>query len=195
MSRLARLCCRALGERGFSIGIEDVTPSLDLSNSVSDMCGTGYVECDQYIQDFKENKLRLLPGCSAEESLEAEVSRVLNKLREKAGKLCLAGLMRYNAPMAMTNCGSKGSENNIAQMIACVGNQMVNGARIPDGFESRSLPHFERFSKTPQAKGFVRNSFYTGLEPTEFFFHAMAGREGLVDTAVKTANTGYMQRR
>eukprot|EP01134_Creolimax_fragrantissima_P007036 CFRG7036T1 len=195
MSRLARLCARVLGLTGFSIGIEDVTPSHALSTAVSNMCDNGSMECDKFISDFEENKLKLLPGCSPEESLEAEVSRVLNLLREKAGKLCLAGLMRYNAPMAMTNCGSKGSENNIAQMIACVGNQMVNGARIPDGFESRSLPHFERFSKTPQAKGFVRNSFYTGLEPTEFFFHAMAGREGLVDTAVKTANTGYMQRR
>lgn len=50
-------------------------------------------------------------------------------------------------------------------------------------------------AKTPEAKGFVENSFYSGLTPTEFFFHTMGGREGLVDTAVKTAETGYMQRR
>ena len=72
---------------------------------------------------------------------------------------------------------------------------LILGKRTPNGFEDRSLPHFERHSKLPAAKGFVENSFYSGLTPTEFFFHTMGGREGLVDTAVKTAETGYMQRR
>lgn len=80
-------------------------------------------------------------------------------------------------------------------MIACVGQQAISGKRVPNGFENRSLPHFERHSRSPAAKGFVGNSFYSGLTPTEFFFHTMGGREGLVDTAVKTAETGYMQRR
>lgn len=97
-------------------------------------------------------------------------------------------------------------------MIACVGQQAIGGKRVPDGFENRALPHFPHFCKQnkfdnyfssfeylparePAAKGFVANSFFTGLTPTEFFFHTMAGREGLVDTAVKTAETGYMQRR
>lgn len=76
-----------------------------------------------------------------------------------------------------------------------MGQQAISGKRVPDGFEDRALPHFEKFSKTPAAKGFVQNSFYSGLTPPEFFFHTMGGREGLVDTAVKTAETGYMQRR
>ena len=80
-------------------------------------------------------------------------------------------------------------------MIACVGQQVISGSRIPNGFEDRSLPHFERKSKDPKSRGFVKNSFFSGLTPTEFFFHTMGGREGLVDTAVKTASTGYMQRR
>ena len=84
---------------------------------------------------------------------------------------------------------------NISQMIACVGQQAISGKRVPNGFEDRSLPHFARHSKEPAAKGFVENSFYSGLTPTEFYFHTMGGREGLVDTAVKTAETGYMQRR
>lgn len=80
-------------------------------------------------------------------------------------------------------------------MVACVGQQAMGGKRIPDGFQDRSLPHFPKNSKQPPSKGFVRNSFFTGLTPTEFIFHAMTGREGLVDTAVKTAETGYMSRR
>ena len=80
-------------------------------------------------------------------------------------------------------------------MVACLGQQVVSGSRIPNGFTDRSLPHFPVGAKTPAAKGFVENSFYTGLTATEFFFHTMGGREGLVDTAVKTADTGYLQRR
>lgn len=95
----------------------------------------------------------------------------------------------------MAISGSKGSNINLCQMIACVGQQVVNGERMPNGFGDRSLPHFEPNSKYPAAKGFVSNSFYSGLTATEFFFHTMGGREGLVDTAVKTAETGYMQRR
>lgn len=88
-----------------------------------------------------------------------------------------------------------GSVINVSQMVACVGQQMISGRRVPDGFQDRSLPHFPKKSREPPSKGFVRNSFYTGLSPTEFLFHAISGREGLVDTAVKTAETGYMQRR
>jgi DNA-directed RNA polymerase III subunit RPC1 len=80
-------------------------------------------------------------------------------------------------------------------MVALVGQQIIAGKRVPNGFQDRSLPHFAKKSKDAPSKGFVRNSFFSGLLPTEFIFHAISGREGLVDTAVKTAETGYMQRR
>ena len=83
---------------------------------------------------------------------------------------------------------------NVSQMVACVGQQIIAGKRVPDGFQDRSLPHFPKKSREPPSKGFVRNSFYIGLTPTEFLFH-ISSREGLVDTAVKTGETGYMQRR
>lgn len=92
-----------------------------------------------------------------------------------------------NTPRIMAECGSKGSPLNISQMMACVGQQAVGGNRIQDGFVNRTLPHFQYYSLTPPAKGFVANSFYSGLTATEFIFHTMGGREGLVDTAVKTA--------
>jgi DNA-directed RNA polymerase III subunit RPC1 len=100
-----------------------------------------------------------------------------------------------NSPLIMAICGSKGSAVNICQMVSCVGQQVVSGHRIQDGFLNRTLPHFPLFAKDAAAKGFVANSFYTGLNGPEFFFHTICGREGLIDTAVKTANTGYMQRR
>jgi DNA-directed RNA polymerase III subunit RPC1 len=109
--------------------------------------------------------------------------------------MCKSELHWLNAPLMMAVCGSKGSDINISQMVACVGQQTVSGGRAPDGFVQRALPHFPRLSLEPKAKGFVSNSFFSGLTATEFFFHTMGGREGLVDTAVKTAETGYMQRR
>ncbi len=88
-----------------------------------------------------------------------------------------------------------GSKINVAQMVACVGQQIIAGSRVRDGFQDRTLPHFPKKNREPRSRGFVRNSFFSGLTPTEFLFHAISGREGLVDTAVKTAETGYMQRR
>ena len=95
----------------------------------------------------------------------------------------------------MVNAGSKGSDLNIAQMISCLGQQNVDGKRIPYGFENRTLPHFNKYDDSPTARGFVESSFISGLSPTELFFHAMGGRVGLIDTAVKTSQTGYIQRR
>lgn len=195
MSRLARLAPVYLSNRGFSIGIGDVTPGQGLLKAKQDLLDDGYKKCDEYIEALETGKLQQQPGCTAEETLEALILRELSVIRDRAGSACLRELDKSNSPLIMALCGSKGSFINISQMIACVGQQAISGSRVPDGFENRSLPHFEKHSKLPAAKGFVADSFYSGLTPTEFFFHTMAGREGLVDTAVKTAETGYMQRR
>ncbi|XP_056432914.1 DNA-directed RNA polymerase III subunit RPC1 isoform X1 [Gadus chalcogrammus] len=195
MSRLARITPTYLSNRGFSIGIGDVTPGQGLLKAKQDLLDGGYRKCDEYIEALKTGKLQQQPGCTAEETLEALILKELSVIRDHAGSACLRELDKSNSPLIMALCGSKGSFINISQMIACVGQQAISGSRVPDGFENRSLPHFEKHSKLPAAKGFVADSFYSGLTPTEFFFHTMAGREGLVDTAVKTAETGYMQRR
>ncbi|KAF8382261.1 rpc-1 [Pristionchus pacificus] len=195
MWRLARMAPVYLSNRGFSIGIGDVRPGVQLLKEKTDLVVEGYAKCDEFISDVKSGKLKAQPGCSDEDTLESMILRELSVIRDLAGQVCLKNLSRRNTPLTMAVCGSKGSFINISQMIACVGQQAISGHRPPDGFEGRSLPHFARGEKTPAAKGFVENSFYTGLTPTEFFFHTMGGREGLVDTAVKTAETGYMQRR
>lgn len=198
MNRLARFAALWLASYGFSIGVDDVTPSAALARRKDKLVDEGYLRCDGYIDEFKNGKLALRPGCSPAETLEAVVSAELSRLREEGGKACIAELdPRTNAALAMALSGSKGSNINISQMVSCVGQQTVGGARAPDGFIGRALPHFEPGMKArePAAKGFVRNSFFSGMTCTEFFFHTMGGREGLVDTAVKTAETGYMQRR
>lgn len=195
MSRLAKVCARWLGEQGFSIGIADVQPSTHLEEKKAALVNAGYAQCAEIIDQFRSGQLTPLPGCTLDQTLESVLNGELSQVRNRAGELCKQELSRHNAPLIMTLCGSKGSEINISQMVAIVGQQTVSGGRICDGFHMRTLPHFSFGARDPAAKGFVQNSFYSGLTPTEFFFHTMAGREGLIDTAVKTAETGYMQRR
>eukprot|EP00656_Telonema_subtile_P049966 TRINITY_DN6345_c0_g1_i4.p1 TRINITY_DN6345_c0_g1~~TRINITY_DN6345_c0_g1_i4.p1 ORF type:complete len:1476 (-),score=436.33 TRINITY_DN6345_c0_g1_i4:120-4547(-) len=195
MLRVSKLSARFMGQQGFSIGINDVTASSNLVTEKAKMIDTGFGEVTTLIESYEAGELESLPGMNLEKSLESKIQGVLSNIRNLAGKLCIKELPLNNAPRIMERAGSKGSEINIAQMVTCVGQQVVSGSRIPHGFVNRTLPHFAMFERTPEAKGFVQNSFYSGLKPTEFFFHTMGGREGLVDTAVKTAETGYMQRR
>lgn len=129
------------------------------------------------------------------ESFESLVNMELNRARDNAGKSAEKSLKEHNNVKQMVISGSKGSFLNISQMTACVGQQNVEGKRIPFGFKDRTLPHFTKDDHSPESRGFVENSYLRGLTPQEFFFHAMGGREGLIDTAVKTAETGYIQRR
>lgn len=195
MWRLGRVTSSFLMNRGFSLGIDDVTPTAMLKEKKEQLLEEGYRVVEEYIKSEEEGKLEPQPGNTSEETLELMILRELSNIREAAGKKCQEELGGKNAPLIMAMCGSKGSLINVSQMVACVGQQALRGARVPDGYGDRSLPHFDHREKTPLAKGFVENSFYSGLTATEFFFHTMAGREGLLDTAVKTAETGYMQRR
>lgn len=195
MNRLAKLCARTLTLRGFSIGVGDVYPSKDLTEHKAKLVADAYALCDDLIAQFKSGRLEKAPGCNLEETLENKISGILSKVRSQAGDYCVGHLSRNNSPLIMAKSGSKGSDINVAQMVALVGQQIIGGKRVADGFQDRTLFHFHKNARQPPSKGFVRNSFYTGLVPTEFLFHAISGREGLVDTAVKTAETGYMSRR
>ncbi|ETW54564.1 DNA-directed RNA polymerase III subunit RPC1 [Plasmodium falciparum Palo Alto/Uganda] len=195
MNRLSKLTSRYFSNKGMTIGIDDVRPSQTLTEKKKDLLLKGYEKVNNEIILYNEKKMQIQPGCTLEETLEIKVKSILDDLRNDAGKTCNQYLHYLNKPLIMFNSGAKGALINIAQMIACVGQQNVAGQRIQNGFINRTLPHFHFHCKDSESRGFVQNSFYTGLSPTEFFFHTMSGREGLVDTAVKTAETGYMQRR
>lgn len=195
MSRMAKLSSRWTMERGITFGISDVTPSQELISAKSAIISNGTEECNIQVELWKHGKLQLKPGCDAEQTLESVSNGKLSQIRDKLGEILKNSLNVFNYPYVMAISGSKGSNINLSQMIACVGQQTVSGHRIPDGFWGRTLPHFSLGDRTPAAKGFVSNSFYSGMTPSEFYFHTMGGREGLIDTAVKTAETGYMQRR
>ncbi|CEH14257.1 beta and beta-prime subunits of dna dependent rna-polymerase [Ceraceosorus bombacis] len=180
---------------GFSIGIGDTVADDNTAKKITDEIMNAKAKVAHLIDDAKNDKLRTKPGMTLRESFEAEVNSILNKARDTAGTEAERDLPDWNNVKQMVIAGSKGSFINISQMSACVGQQSVEGKRIPFGFRHRSLPHFTKDDFSPESRGFVENSYMRGLTPQEFFFHAMAGREGLIDTAVKTAETGYIQRR
>ena len=195
MNRLAKLAARWLTNQGFSIGVSDVYPGEKLVDLKRQLVEKAYADCDDVIARFRDGHLDKAPGCDEEQTMENIISGILSKVRQQAGDHCIAELSRSNAPLMMATSGSKGSNINVSQMVAVVGQQIIEGKRVEDGFQDRSLPHFPKNARQPPSKGFVRNSFFSGLTPSEFFFHAISGRVGLVDTAVKTAETGYMSRR
>jgi DNA-directed RNA polymerase II subunit RPB1 len=180
---------------GFSIGIGDTVPDAVTVQKIEDEVTSRKNEVAKITKIAEEEKLEALPGMNVRETFESKVQAELNGARDKAGTATEQSLKDLNNAIQMARAGSKGSTINIAQMTAIVGQQAVEGKRIPFGFNYRSLPHFAKDDYSPPSRGFVENSYLRGLTPTEFFFHAMAGREGLIDTAVKTAETGYIQRR
>ncbi|CAZ85129.1 unnamed protein product [Tuber melanosporum] len=180
---------------GFSIGIGDTIPDKLTIEKIAATVKEKKDEVNAVTDKAQRNELEPLPGMNIRDTFENLVQKSLNSARDKAGSDTEKSLKDSNNAIQMARSGSKGSNINISQMTAVVGQQSVEGKRIPFGFKYRTLPHFTKDDYSPESRGFVENSYLRGLTPQEFFFHAMAGREGLIDTAVKTAETGYIQRR
>ncbi|KAK2656914.1 hypothetical protein Ddye_009966 [Dipteronia dyeriana] len=182
-------------QNAFSIGIGDTIADAATMEKINETISVAKNEVKNLIRKAQEKSLEPEPGRTMMDSFENKVNQVLNKARDDAGSSAQKSLSESNNLKAMVTAGSKGSFINISQMTACVGQQNVEGKRIPYGFIDRTLPHFTKDDYGPESRGFVENSYLRGLTPQEFFFHAMGGREGLIDTAVKTSETGYIQRR
>ncbi|KAF2839315.1 DNA-directed RNA polymerase II subunit [Patellaria atrata CBS 101060] len=180
---------------GFSIGIGDTVPDKKSAAEIKKAIEEQKEEVERITLDATQSRLQASPGMNLRDTFENKVSKALNTARDNAGNRTENGLKDINNAVQMARSGSKGTPINISQMTATVGQQAVEGKRIPFGFKYRTLPHFTKDDYSPESRGFVENSYLRGLTPHEFFFHAMAGREGLIDTAVKTAETGYIQRR
>lgn len=179
----------------FSVGIADTIAEPNSLIEIRKTLAAAKIKITKLITRAREGKIPCQPGKNMMESFEFKVNTKLNSARDKAGELAAKSLSVRNNVRAMVNAGSKGSEINICQIMACVGQQNVEGKRIPFCFSKRTTPHFCKDDYGAESRGFVENSYIAGLTPQEFFFHAMGGREGLSDTAVKTSETGYIQRR
>eukprot|EP00917_Polyrhabdina_sp_WS-2016_P023350 GHVP01050621.1.p1 GENE.GHVP01050621.1~~GHVP01050621.1.p1 ORF type:complete len:1762 (+),score=250.74 GHVP01050621.1:27-5312(+) len=184
-----------LQTRGFTVGCIDIFPHPSTVDKIKNALIEASDKVHDLISQTRKGELETQPGKSLFESFESRVNQLLNQARENAGKVAAEALDETNNIIAMVRSGSKGTMINISQIMACVGQQNVEGKRIPFGFRDRSLPMFLKHDYGPESRGFVFNSYLSGLKPHELFFHAMGGREGIIDTACKTSETGYIQRR
>jgi len=179
----------------YSVGISDLIANRATNEQITQSITSKKKEVKNLIDQTYLGIFENVTGNTNEDEFEFQVTNILNKATNDSGKIGLKSLDKDNRFVTMVKAGSKGSDLNISQMIACLGQQLIDGKRIPYGFENRTLPHFTKYDDSPGARGFVENSFISGLTPEELFFHAMGGRVGLIDTAVKTSSTGYIQRR
>jgi len=170
----------------FSVGISDLIANKKTQESIVQVVNAQKLEVQSIIQKVHLGIFKNETANSNSVEFEKSINNILNKATEQSGKIGRESLSRDNRFLIIVESGSKGSLVNISQMIACVGQQNVDGKRVPYGFDSRTLPHFTKFDDSEKARGFVENSYISGLTAPELFFHAMGGRIGLIDTAVKS---------
>ena len=195
INEIASLAMRAIMHFGFSIGIDDESIPPAAEEQVDEAINSAYERVQDLIETYEAGELESLPGRGVDETLEMKIMQTLGKARDSAGEIADQHFGDDNPAVVMARSGARGSMLNLTQMAGSVGQQAVRGERINRGYEDRTLAHYQQDDLSADAHGFVENSYRSGLNPQEFFFHAMGGREGLVDTAVRTSKSGYLQRR
>jgi DNA-directed RNA polymerase subunit A' len=195
INEVATLAMRSIMHFGFSIGIDDESIEPEAEEQIDEAIGQAYERVEKLIDTYRAGELESLPGRTVDETLEMKIMQALGKARDSAGDIAEDHFSEDNPAVVMAQSGARGSMLNLTQMAGCVGQQAVRGERINRGYEDRTLSHYKPNDLSADAHGFVENSYRNGLTPREFFFHAMGGREGLVDTAVRTSKSGYLQRR
>ncbi len=180
---------------GFSYGYSDLELPEKIKDSISNGIQESYDRVYDLISQAKKGVLHLTRGLSTEEALEVYIVNELAKARDVAGSTADKSFDQTNSGRIMATTGARGSSLNLGQMAGALGQQSIRGKRIHKGYNSRALAHFLQNDTNPDSMGFVKSNYRDGLSSLEFFFHAMGGREGLVDTAVRTQQSGYMQRR
>jgi DNA-directed RNA polymerase beta' subunit/intein/homing endonuclease len=182
-----RLICRWLMLDGFSVGLSDLMMDKDSKESVKEAIKAKKEEAIQLLDKFRNRKIVNDTIYDNESFIENKLINILNQLNKNVEEICTDTLKDdTNRMINMVNSGSKGKSSNVTQIMGCVAQIKVEGKRIPYGFTGRTLPHYCKYDDGPEARGFVENGFIEGLTPQEVFFHAMGGREGLIDTAVKS---------
>ena len=195
LNSVCRLINEFLSLKGFTYGLDDLDIGVREQRRISRALKQMEKNVEALIEEFNTGRLNRLPGQTLQDTFEIQVMNELAKARDRSGDIVEGGLEISNAGIIMTRSGARGSSLNIGQMMGSVGQQSIRGKRIMRGYLNRTLPHFRKNDPNSEARGFIYNCYRDGLTPIEFFFHAMGGREGLVDTAVRTQQSGYMQRR
>lgn len=194
MNDLQLVITKFLIKTGFSVGPSDLLLHPDIRIRNHKLIQEAFNKEVDLAKKFHLNIIEDVTGNMAD-IYEANVKKITKALSDGITETTMKTIDLQNRVYTMIASGAKGSETNIRQMMCLLDQQTIDGARVPIGFTDRTLPHYPRYENGMESRGFISHSFLEGLNPKEFFFHAMAGREGLIDTAVKTANSGYLQRK
>ena len=196
MDTLFKIFIAYLDITGFTLGFDDIDVPEHALKEVEKALQEARKEVDNLIKQYEEGRLVQAAGMTLEQTLENEILKVLeSRVSAKASEVLEKYGKKSGSGFIMAFTGARANPINIIQMSIALGQQTVRGQRIKRGYLRRPLPHFKPGDLGPEAKGYIKSNFRRGLSPTEFFYHSMAGREGLVDTAVRTADSGYMYRR
>ncbi|PIN74888.1 DNA-directed RNA polymerase subunit A' [Candidatus Woesearchaeota archaeon CG10_big_fil_rev_8_21_14_0_10_37_12] len=195
LHQIANLGIEYLMLSGFTTGIADEDLPKEATNQIDDLLHKAEEDVALLIKQFKEGSLEAFPGRSVAETLEMKILERLNKARNECGKVIRQFITDKNNAAVMMFSGSRGSITSLIQMSACVGQQALRGKRIDKGYSGRTLSCFKKGDLSPESRGFILNSLKKGINPKEFFFFAMTGRDSLMDTALRTPKSGYLYRR
>lgn len=190
-----RMSLAVITKQGLSVSLRNYSLPSEIGGKVAELQDTMRREIDTAIMQYKNGTLERVAGRSLRESLEDRIMSITSKTRDNSGKIIENHFGFTNTAILMAKIGARGSLLNAIQMTAMVGQQAVRAKRVKRGYRGRTLVHFKRGDMGAASRGFVFSPFSKGLLPTEFFLHSMGGRESLVNTAIRTARSGYMQRR
>jgi DNA-directed RNA polymerase beta' subunit/sporulation protein YlmC with PRC-barrel domain len=186
IDNLQNVITEYMKDSAYSVGINDLIANKRTYEEIADVIKNRKSEVKQLIDEIHLGIYKNSSGDKNIEDFELRVNNILNKATEDTGKIGRKSLNPNNRFLMIVKSGSKGKEINLSQMICCLGQQNVDGKRVPYGFDNRTLPHFQKYDDSPVSRGFVENSYISGLTATDLFFHAMCGRIGLIDVAVKS---------
>ena len=197
LNRMTKMTIAICTSLGFTTGIDDEDLPLAAIKEISEINVRASEEVDAELNKFGKNGrgYETRPGRTPIETLEENILQILDSAKAESGNVAKSYLGEDNSAVIMATSGARGSMDNLAMMAGSIGQPKVRGKRLERGYQDRVLSHFPRGVKGAEEKGFVSSSFKQGLEPTEFFMLSVSGRESLVDTAVRTSKSGYMQRR
>ncbi|KAJ1517641.1 hypothetical protein HMI54_001065 [Coelomomyces lativittatus] len=207
LGSLSRLFSKYLIYIGFTVRLDDLLLTfegdtwrkdlLSEAHALGAQAALEYTQSESQVQ-VRDALERVLRDKEQHAGLDAMMKSKTNQLTSSVIATCLPqGLFKTfpeNGMQLMTVAGAKGSNVNVSQISCCLGQQELEGRRVPVMPSGKTLPSFQAYDPSVRAGGFIAGRFLTGLNPQEYFFHCMAGREGLIDTAVKTARSGYLQR-
>ncbi|MEK6916982.1 MAG: DNA-directed RNA polymerase subunit A', partial [Nanoarchaeota archaeon] len=195
LGSIFRLGVKTLLMHGFTAAFSDTDLTEQGQTEIKNILKTAELKVDELIEIYKENMLEAFPGRTIEETLEIKILEILNKSRNDAGSVVAKSIDEMKNTLIMSKSGARGNIINLAQMATVVGQQALRGKRIEKGYNGRTLSAFKKGDLRPAPKGFIKQGFRQGLNPHEFFFMAMTGRDSLMDTALRTPKSGYLYRR